>query len=1056
MNDEQRAPEVPSGTVTLLMADTERSVEGWESDRAAMTSAVARLDELVDEAVARHSGVRPLEQGAGDSFVAAFSRATDALACGLNLQLAIGAEQWRTPKPLRVRMAMHTGEVQLRDSANYVGSAANRTGRLRDLAHGGQVLVSGTTRDLVVDDLPGDCALQDLGLHGLKGFSRPEHVWQLCHRNLADQFPPLRGDEQSTHNLPVPVTSFIGRETELEEVLTLVGENRLVTLTGSGGAGKTRLAIEAAGRMTDNFPDGIWFIDLSAVSVPSDVETVVASTLGFTPDPGPTTSSLASRLADTKALLVVDNCEHVIDACATLVHSLLAGTRDMRILATSRQSLEVDGELVWRVPSLPVPDDDEAVPTGQDRLPDAIRLFVDRARRARPSFDLTKQNASAVATVCRRLDGIPLAIELAAARVRVLSPEQIADALDDRFRVLGAGPRTALPRQSTLSASVEWSYDLLRESEQVLLRRLSVFAGGFDLAAAEGVCGFDPIGPLDVLDLLDSLAQKSLVQPDDAGAESRYRLLETIRQFALDRLKGAGEEDALRTRHLEYFANLSQSNDSWSQRTHDRTVLLRREGANLWEALRWAQQPGLAEHGLRLAIPLARPSAVVGPLNIPTGVHHAQTFMPAWRHTLETLLELSPDAPASLRARAYWSISWLATFFGDIQTQLEMSAKALPLARASGDDVTAALCTAVNALAISVVDPAAAAPLAGECAALAESSGEPFAVAHAHFLGGIAALHLGDWSLSRSRLERAVQAAGTGEFHTLGPPVCVLGTMEMLHGKLDSARERLRFSLHDSERMRFGFWIAFSTATTALLEAVAGRPDEALATSAKAESAAEEMHESSIAGYAGCWTCIARLLAADYEGALERSRLAAGHLRRLGVHVYLQLALMVQYESAKAMGLIDEAASALAEMQEVCTQLGTNGFASFVALHAARAARAEGDPQRAHKILVETLLAPEGTHVPMTLIPMAETLAGLETESGRAREAAVLMGAAQAARDRTGLVRWPHMDDDYASGLNRVRRELDVRQLEAAWSEGAGLPLEQALSSVLSRVVPTT
>jgi class 3 adenylate cyclase len=421
---------LPTGTVTLLLADVEGSTRLWETQPEQLTAAFTRLDHALTDLVAAYGGLRPVEQGEGDSFVIAFARASDAVACALELQRAPLA-------PISLRIGVHTGEVQLRDEGNYIGPTINRAARIRDLAHGGQTVLSGTTEDLVADVLPADAWLVDLGRHELRGVLRPERVVQLCHPDLRNDFPALRTTSTVvSHNFPVQLTNFVGRGAQMTELEKLLVDNRLVTLTGAGGAGKTRLAVEIAARIAAEFGDGVWCVDLAPVTHPGIVPVAVARAFGLPDQPGRSTMDTLLRFVrDRQLLVVLDNCEHLLDASAELVVALLGAAPGLTLLATSREPIGVAGEVSWRVPSLSLADE-------------AIELFVDRARRARPDFAVDDDNAAAVGEICRRLDGMPLAIELAAARVRALSAAEILEGLRDRFRLLtgGRAPRCAVSR----------------------------------------------------------------------------------------------------------------------------------------------------------------------------------------------------------------------------------------------------------------------------------------------------------------------------------------------------------------------------------------------------------------------------------------------------------------------------------------------------------------------------------------------------------------------------------------------------------------------------------
>ena len=500
---------VPTGTVTLLLADVEGSTRLWETQPDQMTDAFADLDRALLRLVDDHRGVRPVEQGEGDSFVIAFGRASDAVACALELQRApLG--------PVRLRIGVHTGEVQLRDEANYIGPTINRTARLRDLGHGGQTVLSSTTSDLVADRLPADAWLTDLGTHPVRDLPRPERVMQLCHPEIRNEFPPLLTTKAvSSHNLPAQLTSFIGRHSEMAEVGQSLRDHRLVTLAGAGGAGKTRLAIEIANRLTGEFGDDVWYIDLSPIANPVVVPVTVARTFGLPDQPGRSTMDTLRRfIGDRNMLLLLDNGEHLLDACGEVIVGLVDACPELTILTTSREPIGVAGEVTWRVPSLALEDE-------------AIELFTDRAQRARPGFRVATDDKALVAEICRRLDGMPLAIELAAARVRALSLLQIADSLNDRFRLLTGGARTAVRRQQTLRASVDWSHALLTDPERTLFRRLAVFQGGFDLEAAQAVGASTAVEQYQLMDQLSLLVDKSLVVAEDISGTIRYRLLET-------------------------------------------------------------------------------------------------------------------------------------------------------------------------------------------------------------------------------------------------------------------------------------------------------------------------------------------------------------------------------------------------------------------------------------------------------------------------------------------------------------------------------------------------
>ena len=648
--------DLPTGTVTLLLADVEGSTRLWDTQPDEMSAAVQRLDQALADVVAAHDGVRPVEQGEGDSFVVAFARASDAVACALDLQRAPLA-------PIRLRIGINTGEVRLRDEGNYIGPTINRTARLRDLAHGGQTVLSGATELMVVDQLPPGASLSDLGTHPLRDLPRPERVVQLRHPDLRNEFPPLRTTNAAVaHNLPAQLTSFVGRQAEIESLREVLAGNRLVTLTGAGGAGKTRLAVHVAAELAGEFGDGVCYVDLAPITHPDVVPVTAARALGLPDQPGRSTlDTLVQHLRDRHTLLMLDNCEHLIDASAALVAALLGAAPRLTVLATSREPLGVSGEAAWQVPSLSLSND-------------AIELFADRARLARTGFTVDDDNAGAVTEICRRLDGMPLAIELAAARVRVMSLTEIVDSLHDRFRLLTGGSRIAVRRQQTLRASVDWSHALLTDTERILFRRFAVFLGGFDLDAAQAVTGADGVARYQVLDQLTLLVDKSLVVAENTGGRTRYRLLETVRQYALEKLGESGEADAVRSRHCDYYTSMAVLLDAPARTDYEQRLdQVEVETDNLRSALGWNLENFDTEGALSLASSLQ-------PLWLTRG---RMLEGRAWFDTV--LAEDDPnnlEVPAAARARALADTAMLNLWVGGSMDRAE---RALAIARELGD-----------------------------------------------------------------------------------------------------------------------------------------------------------------------------------------------------------------------------------------------------------------------------------------------------------------------------------------------------------------------------------
>jgi predicted ATPase/class 3 adenylate cyclase len=545
---------LPSGTVTLWFSDIEGSTRAWEATPEAMSRSLRDHDVLLRAGVEAAGGC--VFKTVGDAFHAAFADPLAAVEAAVTVQRALAANESRATAPVKVRIAIHTGVCEVRDG-DYFGRPVNRVARLEAIAHGGQTILSGVTAQLIQDRLPADVGLLDLGEHRLKDLDRPERVSQLAIEGLEETFPLLRSLSRPTQltNLDIQPTSFIGREQELGELRSLLATARMVTIVGTGGAGKTRLAQQAAVDLLDGSDDGIWLVELAAFSEPNRVAGSVLRALGIREDKTrETLEHVVTVSEDREMLIVLDNCEHVIDGVATLCDQLLRRCPDVRVLATSREPLNIDGEHVFRLHSLALPDEPAGRPDDIARA-ESVQLFVERAREHDQHFELTAGNAKSVAAICRRLDGIPLALELAAARTHTMSVDQLLTALDQRFRVLTTGPRTAAPRQQTLQALIDWSWQLLSEPEQALLARSAIFPASFDLDAAHNITGAEGADVWDTWENLNALVAKSLVQTTESG---RYKLLETVRNYAANKLAehGADEAARLRTAHRDYFLEL--------------------------------------------------------------------------------------------------------------------------------------------------------------------------------------------------------------------------------------------------------------------------------------------------------------------------------------------------------------------------------------------------------------------------------------------------------------------------------------------------------------------
>jgi predicted ATPase/class 3 adenylate cyclase/DNA-binding CsgD family transcriptional regulator len=1002
--------ELPTGTVTLLLADVEGSTRLWDTQPEEMTSALARLNAAVDGFVAVHGGVRPVEQGEGDSFVLAFARASDAVVCALELQRAPLA-------PLRLRIGVHTGQVQLRDEGNYAGPTINRAARLRDLGHGGQTLLSGATEPLVVDWLPGDAWLTDLGTHPLRDLPRPERVVQLCHPDTCNDFPPLRTAESvDTPALPAQLTSFIGRAAQMDEVRELLRENRLVNLTGAGGAGKTRLAVEVAGRIGDDFPDGVIYVDLAPVTHPDVVAVAVARAVGLPDQPGQSTiGNVVRALGHKRVLMVVDNCEHLLEPLASLVNDLLGTCPALRLLATSREPLGVPGEVTFLVPSLPIEDE-------------AVELFADRARRVRPDFTVAESNRPPVEEICRRLDGMPLAIELAAARVRALSLDDILGSLHDRFRLLTGGARTAVRRQQTLRASVDWSHALLTEPERVLFRRLAVFLGGFDLDAAQAVAGTSDVERYQVLDQLTLLVDKSLVVAENTSGRTRYRLLETVRQYALEKLGESGEANDARTRHRDHYMAVAEVLN-YPQRP-DYLGHLERIDAdidNLRAAFAWSLEAGDVESALRVASSMfpvwqdgGRNGEGLAWLEAALAQHSSHRVEPATRiRALEAKVMLTA-----------WTLS---------SDNAEEAHRALALARELGDP-TLVIRGLIAVGVFTAYDPAVSRPYFAEARELAEGLDDPWIWSQIHVEEARSAMGAGDPVACEQAAAKALDVATAignhatvrtchwakgwarawlGDFHgalietdrAIDEAAAAHDTMLQLYALLVQGFTRAQLGdiggARASSDMANGtaadlmeFFIAPGHATVAMAHQAAGEAAaarEAYST-ARRQTGVNRMMVSGVLG----WAALAPLACGDLSTALQWADDAVADTYGCFRSVALMSRAQVKIACGDVIGAERDARVALAEAAEKGTVYG--------------------------------------------LTWMLDSLARVAAAQESHRDAVRLFGAAFAVRKRTGEVRFPNFDADYASAIDNLRDAMTPGDFDAAWAEGAALSTDEAIA----------
>jgi predicted ATPase/class 3 adenylate cyclase/DNA-binding CsgD family transcriptional regulator len=1004
---------LPTGTVTLVLADVEGSTRLWEAQPAQMTAAMARMNQVVSDTIATHSGVRPVEQGEGDSFVAAFARASDAVACALELQRAPLA-------PIGLRIGIHTGEIQLRDEGNYAGPTINRTARLRDLGHGGQTLLSGATEALVLDGLPDDAWLSDLGTHALRDLPRPERVMQLCHPDLVNDFPPLRvAKAVISQHLPVQFTSFVGRGADIAQVRDLVIQNRLVTLTGAGGVGKTRMAIQVAGQSVNEFADGIWYVDLAPITDPDLVPITTARALGLPDQPGRSTMKTLTRfITERQMLVVLDNCEHLLDASAALVFALLESCPRLTLLTTSREPIGVAGELSWRVPSLPLADK-------------AVELFVDRACRARPDFVVDDENAATVTEICRRLDGVPLAIELAAARVRALSLAEILDSLHDRFRLLTGGARTAVRRQQTLRASVDWSHALLTEPERVLFRRLAAFMGGFDLDGAQSVCGGGDVERYQVLDQLALLVDKSLVVADESGSRTRYRLLETMRQYALEKLGESGEADAVRSRHRDHYTTMAALLDVPAGSHHEqRLEQANIEIDNLRAAFAWSRETSDVELALALASSLQPLWQARGRLR------EGLTWFDV---ALADLDAQHPGVAPAVRARALADRATLGLWAGATDSP-DQAQQALAIAREVDDPVLLVRALTACGYIAAYFDAEAAGPYLAEAIGLARDLGDRWRLSQILVAQVVAALAAHDPIAARAAAEEGRDLANAiGDRFDARRCRWYLGIAQLSRGDLAGAVAQFGAVADEAEAAHDEIWRVDSLVGLGI--ALAHQGDYAAARAA-AEEAVEGTAElgglKAVAAYHVL--AVAALAAGDATTAQDATE--AGRSLASAVPQATGLQRILSAEAALAGG--DLVAARRWADDAVSTMTGA--FLSDPLTTRARVAIAQGEPDQAERDAHDALARAAEVEAYLSIPDILECLAALAAVAGSHREAARLYGAAYAIRQRMGAVRFKVYDAGHEASVAASREALDDNDFDTSWAEGVALSTEEAVA----------
>ena len=960
-------------------------------------------------------GVRPVEQGEGDSFVAAFARAGDAVACALDLQLADLA-------PIKLRIGVHTGDVQMRDEGNYAGPTINKTARIRDLAHGGQTVMSSITEELVEDRLPDGAWLTDLGRHSLRDLPRPVRVAQLCHPNVCNDFPPLRTSNAAvTQHLPTQLTTFVGRHTQMAEIRDVLADNRLVTLTGAGGAGKTRLAIEVASGIADQFADGIWYVDLAPITHPGVVPLAVARALGLPDQPGSSIAETLLRFVRGRQMLfVLDNCEHVLEASAALVNDILGYCANVTILATSREPLMVTGEVNWQVPSLSLTDE-------------AIDLFADRARRARPNFAVDDHNLKTVTEICHRLDGMPLAIELAAARVRALTLEEIVDSLHDRFRLLTGGARTAVRRQQTLRASVDWSHALLTEPERALLRRLSVFMGGFDLDAAQSVAGTTEVERYQVLDQLSLLVDKSLVIAENASGRTRYRLLETVRQYALEKLGESGEADDIRDRHRDHYTAVAERLDAPARGSKEHLV----EQAdldidNLRAAFVWSRENNEFAGALELASSLH-------PLWVARGrVAEGAAWLDA---ALTGLREGSHEVAPRVHAKALADRALLALWAQGADA-VKQAEEALGIAREIDDP--ALLSRVLTACGTAhTQDYESARPYFTEATALARAIGDDWRLCQIFSRQSNGAFASGEFieaeTIAREGLELA-DALGDrfGSAQCRVCLVCVLVFRGEANAAIDMTRDLIVRASGANDLVSKVIGLFELTFALAFRGDGPGARASGIAT-IEAGSECPGLFERQIHSAVGV-ACLA-----DGDTAAAREAALATERTDIVIPGVDDLHMVWTAQIALACGDL-----AIAHCRADIAVSASRRFWLSTALSTRACVRvAQREYELAAADAYESLMIANESGTHLSTADTLECLARLAFDAESNSEATRLLGAAESTRQRMGLVRFKVFDDEHDALVSALRDAMGGEDFDAARAEGAALSTTEAIAYAL-------
>jgi predicted ATPase/class 3 adenylate cyclase len=990
--------ELPHGTVTFLFTDIEGSTQRWERDRSAMEAAVARHLALLDQAIGSHNGVH--FKTVGDAVQAAFSTAPDAVAAALAAQRALLSEDWGTPEPLRVRMALHAGEAIPDERGDYLAAPLNRLARLLAIGHGGQILISQAVQQLVRAGLPADATLKDLGKHRLRDLLDPEHVFQLLHPGLPADFPPLVSLGAHPNNLPLQPTPFLGREDEVREVVDLLRrpEIRLLTLTGPGGSGKTRLGLQVAADCLDDFTDGVFFVALAPLTNPELVPSAIAASLGVREEEGrPLTDRLREYLAAKNLLLVLDNVEHLTEA-TPLVADLLSAAPELKVLATSRVPLHLRAEHEYPVPTLDLPPRKPPPTLQQLTQYDAVRLFIARAQAVKPGFTVDNETAPAIAEICWRLEGLPLAIELAAARIRMLPPQALLARLEKRLPLLTGGARDAPQRQRTLRDAIAWSYDLLEPEEQTLFRRLAIFAGGCTFEAVEAVATLD--GQLDVFSRLEGLVEHSLLrQAERPGGESRFLMLETVREFGLEHLEESGEADSVSSQHADFFTTWVETAEPELRGPRQVELLgqMDVEQDNLRTAMAWTLR-----HAPEMALRLAT-------------AQHWYWFLRGHVREGRTWLERALAASSSADERRIMALNWasfLAWNQSDLGVARARAEEALALASTYGDERARGWALLnLGAVTRQAGNREQATELSGQARDVFREQGERWGGALAAYGIGMGARATGRINDARRLFEQAlVEVEATGD-RGFGCFVrAVLGGTAFAQGDLDEARALTEAAQADAEALGFRLVEARALHQLGAIAAAQGDLDHATTLLQKAETDYRDV---------GLWIDIA------YSN------------NDLG---YVRL----------TQGSIDEAMALFEDAMAIARDRGDQMAIALLQVSLGDALAAQGNITGAAELYRIGLTAAQKLADRRTMVNCLRGIASVAMADGRVAQGVRLLAAEEAWRAPNRLHIFAYAAERRARDLDTAKAVLGQAPFAIAWDEGMALRLEEAVAEAVA------